>query len=288
MAAGAYRIWTAKADGRALDPPTGADPEPNRYPHPNDPRAVDIYFGLPGEAPPKDQLDLQGEIEDVLDTARRLYLDAEPKREERFRRCYVRLFQLAQLGLEIANPPTDLARGAVKEVVRDLIDDEAGHVKNGHLRVLGLEVLKFSAAFVYAYLVLRLLPEPLARFLDEHLDIDRAVASNFMLLWVGCFVGVWLSYGIRTVTFTLADLTSTDSDHLQPRFRLLFAGTLTMLLGLLFSLGIVEIQIGSYPLSGIRSRPELAFLVGAFWGISEAALPGTVAQRASAFVAGIK
>jgi hypothetical protein len=106
-----------------------------------------------------------------------------------------------------------------------------------------------------------------------------------IMLWVGCFFGVWLSYGIRTSAFTLTDLTLTDNDRLLPVIRLLFAGNLTMILGIMFILGVVQISLGNYSLTDFSVRPMLAFLVGAFCGISELLLPATVAKRASDFIA---
>ena len=93
---------------------------------------------------------------------------------------------------------------------------------------------------------------------------------------------MWLSYGIRTTRFALSDLMATDSDKLQPSMRLVFAGTLTMILGLLCAMGVVELKIGGYALTRIASSPMLAFLVGTFCGISELTLPTSISERAAA------
>ncbi len=285
--AGAYCIWTAEDDGSPLLLDT--DGKKLEHPQPRDVRAVEIYFGiLDGPPPPADQVELQGSIEKLLAAVRQLYLDSQPPKPDRFRRYYVRLFQLAQLGLEGANPPTAMVATALEALTQELIDDEAARVKNGHLRLLGGWVVQYGLYGLYAYVVLSLMPAPLAALLRERMALDCGQAANFMLLWVGCFIGVWLSYGIRTAQFTLADLTRTDSDRLQPQFRLLFIGTLTMLLGLLFSLGIVELKLGTYAVSDIVRQPMLALLIGTFCGISEAALPGSLAQKATAFVGGVK
>ena len=284
---GGFRIWTAQDDGSALL--QDADGQMLDHPQPKDARAVEIYFGiLSGPPPPADQVELQDAIEKLLAALRQLYRDVDPPRPDRFRRYYVRLFQLAQLGLEGANPPTALVRNALSGLTQDLVDEEAPRVKNGHLQALGNWVVQYGLYALVAYVVLSLMPAPLAAVLHTRLALDCTQAANFMLLWVGCFIGVWLSYGIRTAQFTLADLTRTDSDRLQPQFRLIFIGALTMLLGLLFSLGIIEVKLGSYALSDIGRQPMLALLVGCFCGISEAALPGSVAQKATAFVGSIK
>jgi hypothetical protein len=80
----------------------------------------------------------------------------------------------------------------------------------------------------------------------------------------------------------------TDSDRLIPAIRLIFAGLLTMLLGVTFVLGLVEIKLGAFPITDIATKPMLAFLVGAFCGVSELALPASVAKRASDFISKLK
>ena len=57
-----------------------------------------------------------------------------------------------------------------------------------------------------------------------------------------------------------------------------------VMLGISFVLGFIEIKIGSFPITDIATRPMLAFIVGVFCGISELALPGSVAKRASDFI----
>jgi hypothetical protein len=160
-------------------------------------------------------------------------------------------------------------------------------VKNGHLSRLGRTAALFALPFAFVYGVIAAPIGWVERMLQA-LAIAPDWAQSFMLLWIGCFLGVWLSYGIRTAVFTLKDLTSTDSDRLLPHLRLAFAGACTMVLGLLFALGVVDIRIAGYPITAITKEPALAFLVGVFCGISELTLPSTIASRASAFVAEIK
>lgn len=284
--AGTYVVWIADGSGEPIG--TDTDGQPLRYPKPRDPRALEIYFGVQGGTPSKEKVDLQDQVERVLGTARRLYLEGKEPQPERFRRWYVRLFQLAQLGLEGDTPPTAMASAALTAMTQELIEAEAPRVKNGHLRQLGGWVLRYSLYCLWAYLILRLLPEPMAAWLQSQLVLDRTMAANFMLMGIGCFWGVWLSYGIRTVNFTLADLTRTDDDMLLPQMRLLFIGSLTLLIGLLFAFGVIEVEFGGFAASRLVQEPVIAFLVGAFCGIGEAALPGSIAGRASAFVGRIK
>ncbi|WP_041096858.1 hypothetical protein [Sulfuritalea hydrogenivorans] len=80
---------------------------------------------------------------------------------------------------------------------------------------------------------------------------------------------------------TIADLTVTDVDRLLPAIRLLFAGSLTMILGIMFMLGVVRISLGTYSITDFATNPTLAFLVGCICGISELLLPATIANRAN-------
>ncbi len=291
--AGSYKIWTADGQGALVDPPDPSDPNRNPYPDPGKAAAVDLYFGIDKGAPqppPKEQVELHIEIERVLSIVQKLYLAHASRPHARFRRYYVRIFRLAQLGLDGGNASPDMAKVALDKVKQDLIDDEAGRVKNGHLMTLGRAVVACGLPILAGYLLLTLLP---VAWLDpwlQKLGILRATAANFCLLWLGCFIGVWLSYGIRTATITLADLTVTDADRLVPSLRLVFAGLMTMLLGMLFTMGIVEIKLGGFAVSQIAEarNATLAFLVGALCGISEAALPEVASKRASTFIASLK
>jgi hypothetical protein len=155
----------------------------------------------------------------------------------------------------------------------------AGPIKNAQLTSLALWGTVMSIPFVVIYFALHLLSSKRLFALLQLLGVDGNVLANFMLLWIGCFIGVCLSYAFRTVAPTLADLITPDDDYLRPRIRLLFAATLTMLLALLSLVGLVDIQIGTYTLSQVASNATLAFVVGAICGFSELALPDSVGKK---------
>ncbi len=296
MAQGVYAIWPTNEVGEPLGNPPRQG-QPGEAPDPTDENATNITFGIEDSAPrplPKEQLELQQEIDEVLHTVRDLYLEQTDgsdvmRPKPQFRTFYVRLFYLAQLGLEGSNISPEAARISLEGVKSDLIDAEAGRVKNEQLRRRGVTALMLAIPFIGLYLMMRLTPanSGLANLLHS-IGIERLVLANFMLLWVGCFVGVWLSYGIRTTDFSIDDLTITDSDRLQPVIRMLFAGTLTMILGIALTLGIVQLSVGSFALTDFAASPMLAFLLGAFCGISERLLPNTVARQASDFISKAK
>ena len=293
MSQGAFHVWPADSSGAALKLHLVGD-KPTTPPDPFDAAAVNIYFGIGSDAPqpiPKAQTDVKDGVEAVLRALQQLYLGNSASSDDRqkFRSYYVRLFSLAQLGCEGDNAQPEIAVAALGVVTSDLIGDEAGKVKSQHLKRLGRLGLTFSVPFLILYVLLRAAGRGLlfANGFDT-LGIQPLVLANFMLLWVGCFLGVWLSYLIRTQKFTLADLTQTDDDALQPAVRLIFAGCLTMMLGIILVYPFLEISIGDIPVTRIGDAPMMAFLVGTFCGVSELALPALIGKRAADFIASVK
>ena len=255
---------------------------------PNAPDAVSIYFEINSTitTPPQDQLDLKRDIERMLHAIGRLFSKKQAMDDAGFRPYYVQLVRLAQLGLAGPNASPDIARRALEGVTAELIDDQGAIVKNGHLKRLAGWGSVFAIFCSVLYVILRFMEPtgPIAQFLSR-LGVDARVLSCFMLLWVGCFVGVVLSYGARTTTMTLSDLVNTDADRLLPQVRLLFAGTLTMVIGLFLYLAVIEFKIGSSISSNqIGDSAMIAFLVGVLCGLSELSLPGAVTKKATSLL----
>ncbi len=236
-----------------------------------------------------------------------LYPEDQGNPESRFRFFFVRLFYAAQLALEgdvKAHPDgkvksvggrlsAEAARAEIQSVADDLVGDEAPRIKNRHLRELGRCAAIITLPALLAYVLLSLLtPDPesadgFSKFMLR-LHVESAAMANFMLLWIGTMVGVWLSYAFRTTTFSLADLTRTDSDHLSPQFRLLITGTLAVILVLVAVLGLGDVSMGNASIAKAAELPMLAFVVGAILGIGEQKFTGTVATRASELFGGGK
>jgi|KBSMisStandDraft_5_1062788.scaffolds.fasta_scaffold117916_4 hypothetical protein len=244
--------------------------------------AVSLSFQIDGTvtSPPQDQLELKRDIERTLDALTRLYLKDGQK--AKFRPYYVQLAALAVLGLAGPNASPEIARKALDSLTGQLIDDEGARIKNGHIRRLGALAALFSVPCLVAYVILRAI-DPAGHVGDFllSLGVDATALSSFMLLWVGCFLGVVLSYGVRTTTMTLSDLVNVDADRLLPGIRLLFAGAFTAVLGILLVLGVVEIKVGSLSSHDLVHSPMVAFLIGTLCGVSELTLPGAVAKKAS-------
>ena len=96
--------------------------------------------------------------------------------------------------------------------------------------------------------------------------------------------GVWLSFGARKATFRFEDLHIPEQDRLEPMIRLFFAGLLTVILGLLFSVNAVSLTVGSITTSEINSNFRVALLIGMLCGFSEQILSSKVAKEASSFL----
>lgn len=264
-------IYPCEINGTVSNPPLDA----------SSPSAREIYFGMSAGAgiPPQDQLDLKRGIENALGVVQHLFGDDEAK----FRQHYVPLIRLAELGLLGPNAMPEIAKQALEGFASALVQSEGPRIKNGHLLRLAEYALKMSLPLLLAYISLRLTKPSgdLGKALTA-LSIDPEVLSCFMMLWIGCFVGVVLSYGLRTTAMTITDLIVTDADYLLPPARLLFAGALTMIFGLVLQTHIVDIKIGNLESSKLLgSNPMLAFVIGNFFGISELALPGAVTKKAS-------
>src|SRR5690242_19588090 len=111
---------------------------------------------------------------------------------------------------------------------------------------------------------------------------DLDILGHILILISGCMAGVWVSFGARNVEFAFENLVMPERDRLEPQIRLLFAGVVALLFGIALSLRVIEIQMGSVSTSKISESIWLAFLIGAFCGLSEKALTDTITQRAVA------
>lgn len=238
-------------------------------------------------------------LADYEHAIREIYLEGPEPNDSKFKDRFIAVFGLSQLILEGhvteietdgkrekhvgKSLPLEVAKKEIELLHQDLIDDEAFRVKNKNLATLTYEALKLSPFFLVAYVVLRMLV-PTEAMLWDQLAIQPLTASNFMLLWVGVFLGVCLSYAIRTQQFTLTDLTRPSADYFSPRNRLLLAGALVTLLAYLSMVGLGDIKIGEISLQGIASNPMVALTAGAILGLFEYKLTGLVAGRAAALL----
>jgi hypothetical protein len=67
---------------------------------------------------------------------------------------------------------------------------------------------------------------------------------------------------------------------------LIFAGILTLAIGLLFATHGMEVKLGAINSAEFTSRSDVALLLGILCGLSEKALSSQLASQATAFVSG--
>lgn len=285
---GRYRIWPANNDGQLIsEAGVGHIPRSDEAPDPYRAEAVEMFFGLLAstEMPPREQLELQSAVDKMLRAIQRIYPDSASRQRSFFRIYYVRLFNAARVGLEGIDASPELAQLELARITADLLDDEGGNVKNAHLRKLGRYAALYSVVPILTYALVCLYPWEGLDATLHRLYIEPDWLKSFCMLWVGCFNGVWLSYGIRKSKITLSDLLVGDEDRMQPQIRLLFAASLASAFGLMFALKIVDVRLGVLSLSDITGEPSLAFLVGLLLGVGELALPAKIGGRSGTLTA---
>lgn len=228
---------------------------------------------------PQALLDLMAEFERALAAIQQLFPEA---RETQFRPYFIQILSAAQLGLVGSNASPEIAKQTLAITVARLIDDVGPSIKNGNLQKLSVAAVTLSVFFLLAYAFFSWSPahfKTLTRCLGE-LVIDPERVRCFMILWIGAFLGVVLSYGVRTMDFKLADLVKPSDDLLLPKSRLLFVGCIAMVMGYLLVLQIVEFKIGNtFSSYDMKSDPNIAFLVGVACGFSEKAFSAKIAKK---------
>lgn len=246
----------------------------NVSPDPDDPK--EIRFSLIPNHPtpvPHDQISLKSEVESILVILRALYkLD-----DEKFQQAYHRILSAAQGGVVGPSADPAIARDSLEVLKRDITLQEGGRIKNQYMIRLGWYALASGViALVFALVsIYGLIWKPI-------LIPANALIGHFCLLLVGCMAGVWLSFGARNVQFGFENLVAPERDHLEPAIRLIFAGLLTLIFGLMLSLKVVVIKIGPVSSDQFIDDVSLSLLIGAFCGLSEQALTDTITKRALA------
>ena len=237
-------------------------------PDANDPR--DIHFAiLPNTSDiPEDQQKFADNVHRTLTVLRGLFPDGDAK----YKSYYNSLIGLCIFA--VVGPSAQPTHGlrALTTFQEDVVANEGGRIKNNYMKKLGLNALYMS---VPAFLI--------AWALVECEMIDMTTAS-FFILWGGCMAGVWLSFGSRKTILKFESLHILEEDRLEPVIRLVFAGLLTVTLGLLFITGAVKVTVGDLSTTNIIKDIKIALLVGLFCGISEQALSTTVTEQATKFL----
>jgi hypothetical protein len=235
----------------------------------------DINFRVFRSNAPQDQRDLKNEAERALTIVKALY--RRPEDERKLREAVAKLVALSQVGLVGPDPSPAVARDALRALEGDIVEREAGPIKNQYMRKLGAWACLFGAAGLVTYLVCDHFPwvpfEEIYRY------------RNVSLVWVGSMVGAWASFASRKVTLSFSDLVALEEDRIEPALRLVFTGVLTVILALVFVTGVADVEIGAFKASSLVLSGTVALLLGAFAGLAEKALPSAVMSRANSVIA---
>jgi len=247
-----------------------------------------ILFEVAKEVPriPEDQEKLMIEVERTLAVIDALYPEAD---DSRFRMRYQELLSLAQAGLVGEKPKTSTAQRALDQIREEILLIEGGRVKNEHMERLGWKasLLGFLALLGAFFLqTIDSVSLAIGDFLSSWVSPlpppgPWSEIATFLYLWAGCMAGVWVSFGARRVELSFEQLQILEEDRLEPTVRLIFAGILTTILGLLLSTRILTIEMGAFSTASIFQDTKIALLLGLLSGFSEQTLANRVASEAA-------
>lgn len=227
----------------------------------------DIYFQPTKAGCPADQQKLKNEVERTLSAIAIIYPASS---EAKFNEAFAKLLSLAQVGLVGGN--SSVAKDALSSLQNEIVDREAGRVKNTYMLKLGLWALGFLVVTSLLYFVI-------GRF-ASCFPASIVAYKNFFVLWAGCMIGAWCSFATRKVALSFFDLPRLEEDMVDPPLRLIFSGLLTFILGLVFTTGFANLIVGTFEGAKLLTDGSVALLLGALSGLAEKALPAAVMQRA--------
>ena len=237
----------------------------------------DINFLVFKPNPPQDQRDLKNAVERALTIIKALY--SKPQDRQKLNEAVAKLTSLSQVGLVGLGASPTVGFDALRVFEADIVEREAGPIKNQYMCKLGLWAIRFGAVGVIAYFLYTYLPS---------LPFEKIYQyRNFFLVWTGCMAGAWASFASRNVTLAFNDLVALEEDRIEPQLRLLFTGVLTIILALIFTTGVADIHVGTFQASNILRSGSVALLIGAFAGLAEKALPSAVMARANTVITAI-
>ena len=228
----------------------------------------DIHFEqillTDGTTVPDDQLELRDNVDKALTVINMLFTSDEI----RFQEYYRQLLSLAQLGLVGPSANPKLAQRALSTLKDDIVSREGSRVKNNYMMKLGKTALLIG------------LPAVILAIIIMTLFASLVTISSYLFMWTGCMGGAWLSFGARKLTITFEDLNILEKDRMNPIIRLIFAGLLTIVIGLLLSTKAITFEMGGLSTETITSNAQVALLIGFLCGVSEQALSAKVSQHA--------
>jgi len=213
---------------------------------------------------PEDQLSLRDEVDQTLIVLRGMFPNGGVRFEEFFRQ----LLSLAQAGLvgDDANP--QVASRALVTLKSQIVAREGGRIKNQYMKRLGVAAAMLGIPALVGSIALLMFNPAATRF------------AGYLFIWVGALVGAWLSFGTRKVRLQFEDLHILEQDRLEPLVRLIFSGLLSLIMGLIFATGAMEVTLGTITTAQFVGDAEVAILIGVLCGFSEKALSAQIASSA--------
>lgn len=192
---------------------------------------------------------------------------------------------IAEAGLASNPPQLEYAYSKLEDLKLDVLARELGPRRLEMTRRLawmsaGLAVL---GTFMFAAPSLPSLPVvPRA----PELGVTTVVLRCLGLLLAGCGVGVWLASILRKPPTSYAELTSPERDIWGPTTKFSFSVILTLVLALMFDLGLVVVNLGLLNTTRVFISPPTALLIGILCGMGEQALSERIAPFAAKVVNG--
>jgi hypothetical protein len=244
----------------------------------------DIWFGVIKAGAPKEQHNLKARIERTLSSLRSIYAVDDTTKPQaarnlaNFDTAFEKLLSLTAAGLGTLQADPAVADAALDALQSEVVDREAGRMKNAYMIRLGIPALLAATAFAAMYFVYQYVP-PRGRWPAEIYNY-----RHVFLVLSGCMMGTWASFAARKVVLGFLDLAVLEQDRLDPKLRLIFTGVLTIFLTLVIVTGMVDIVIGGFHASRLVGSGTVALLMGALAGLTEQTLPAALLDRARSFV----
>lgn len=220
------------------------------------------------------QQKLHLEVERTLVVIRKLYESNEVELNHYFNQ----LLTLAQAGLVPDNAQPAISLNALQQLKNEVVDKKSGEVKNAYFKLLGRQAILCGVGPLTLALLIKLIRYYAPRIPELN---DLSIFANYLYIWCGCMLGIWLSFGARKTVLTFEELTTIEEDRLEPTIRLIFTGAIAMLFGLLFYTNAITLSFGSITTTQISSDAFVAIIFGVILGLSEQVLGKKITKKAT-------
>lgn len=225
----------------------------------------DITFSLKDSNPteiPKNQLTLFSEAERLNVILRAIFKNNESE----YIKYSTRLLTLSQAGLVGENAQPDLGIEALEVLKNDIVNNVGPEVKNKYMIKLGKVALIFLIVCFIIGIVLMLTPV--------------SYLNHYCIIWAGSMIGLWISFGVRKMEFSLDDFEKIEKDQMTPIIRVVFVGISSLILALMMNTGMLRVIIGDFDSVLISKNYECSLLIGIFSGLAETSLSKNLYNKA--------